>query len=491
MAAGITRAKGDVFSQEHAGTRGGSLGEVFCVAVPFILSSGVGATKLFADRLMLAWHADVSMVAALAGGMAAFLLASPFLGIAAYASPFVSQYHGAGRRRAIGVCVWQSLLISIASGLLVAFLGWLLRPLFGALGHSPELAAEEGAYFLALAGGSVLTLAGVSLSCFWTGRGKTWTVVAVNIGGLMVSLALNRVLIFGVGDAVPALGIMGAATATVIADGGKAALLLALFLSPANRAIYGTLPKRLAEPSVAGRLLRFGLGNGIQLLLGVGAFAVFHLLVGSYGYDGNNAAVAAASGIAFSINSLAAIPLFGLGTAVSLLVAGGLGRGDPDSARRAVRSARTLSVLYAAAMSAVFLTFPGELVAAFNATGGVSTETAGLAASFLGMAALLFTADAMSVLYGGAIRGAGDIGFAMKTMATTGCGLFALPCLVAYLFGAGAFVLWGLAIGSSLCTALLYRGRYRAGKWERLLIIGRRDGVESVPPPVAPQMWER
>lgn len=491
MAAGTTRAEGDILALHHVAPRSGSLGEVFRTAAPFILSSGVGAVKIFSDRLMLAWYSDVSMVAALTGGMAAFLLASPFLGIAAYASSFVSQYHGAGWKSKIGVCVWQSLLISLASGLLVALMGMAVCPVFGTLGHSPGLASEETAYFLALTGGSVLTLAGVSLSCFWTGRGKTWVVLGVNLGALAVSLGLNGILIFGAGRFLPALGILGAAAATLTADGLKAAVLLALFLRRDNRRIYRTRPERLREPAVAGRLLRFGLGNGVQLLLGIGAFSIFHVLMGSYGYDAKNAVIATASGIAFSITSLAGIPLLGLGTAVSLLVAKGLGGGDAEYARRAVRSARILAALYAAGVSLAFLAFPADLIAVFNMTNRVTGETAGLAASFLGMAALFFVADSMSVLYGGAVRGAGDTAFAMKVMAATGCGLFALPCLAAFLLGADAFILWGLAILYAFCTALLYRRRYREGKWERLLIIGGSHENMDIRASISPPVWDR
>lgn len=482
MAAGITRPEDGILVPDRAAARGWAAGEVFRTAAPLILSSGAGAIKLFCDRLMLTWHSDVSMVAALSGGMAAFLLASPFLGISAYASSFVSQFRGAGRETKIGGCIRQSLLISIASGLVVALLGWGLSSLFAHCGHPRDLVAQETRYFLSLTCGSVLTLSAVSLSCFWIGRGRAWTVVAVNIGGLLLCVGLNRLLIFGVDGVVPALGIAGAAASTLTVDGLKAALFLALFLGTTDRARTG----RFFDPALAYRMLRFGLGNGVQLLLGIGAVAAFQLLVGGYGTDANGAAVASASGIAFSVASLAGIPLLGMGTAVSLLVAGRLGEGNVRQARRTVESARRLCTLYAALVGAAFLLFPAHLVAFFHRDGGLSPETVRLACSFLALATLPLAADSLSIPYGGAIRGAGDTGFAVKVMATTGCGLFIVPCFVAFFAGAGAFALWGVAALSAFSTALLYRRRYRQGRWESLRLIDGGGGDAPAAPASSP-----
>jgi|GEM_PF-3604275 len=135
-----------------------TIGEILRVALPFVVSSGAFAVKLFCDRVMLAWHSDLAMYAALSSGTAAFMVAGLFIGISGYVSAFVSQYHGAGQNYKIGVSVWQSVILSLVFGALIAALGQLLVPAFILAGHPAELAALEAEYFRLLTAGAVFSL---------------------------------------------------------------------------------------------------------------------------------------------------------------------------------------------------------------------------------------------------------------------------------------------------------------------------------------------
>ena len=159
-------------SAPAADGRDGSVGGVFAASIPFAISSRAFAFKLFCDRVMLAWHSDRAMIAALSAGMSAFMLASLFIGTAGYVASLVAQYHGAGRLKQIGASVWQSIFFSVASGLLIAAAGLLLAPAFGWIGHDPDLAGKERIYFTLLTSGAMATLASISLTCFWVGRKK-------------------------------------------------------------------------------------------------------------------------------------------------------------------------------------------------------------------------------------------------------------------------------------------------------------------------------
>jgi MATE family multidrug resistance protein len=298
------------------------------------------------------------------------------LGLASYASVFVAQHHGAGRPDRIGPCVRQSILLSLLSGAAVFGLSRLLAPILAALGHAPELAALERRLFLILSGGSVFTLVGASLSCFWTGRGRAWTVALVSLASIALNVALNALLIFGSArPGLPAMGLAGAAWATTLSKAAKTTVSAAMFWSAANRRRYATAPRRLAEPAVLRQLVRRGFDHGFQLLSGIEAMAVFNLAAGrcqelaAVGTDGGAADAAMTS--AFSLSAAAAVPAAGLGAA-------------PDPA------------------------------------------TLRLAGRLTCLAGLFFAAETLTPLYGGAIRGAGDSGYAMKAGATTAGALVSL-----------------------------------------------------------------
>mgnify|MGYP003623235815 CR=1 FL=1 len=434
---------------------------------------------------MLSWHSDISMYAAVTAGTAAFMLAGVFVGIAGYASVFVSQNHGAGNSSKIGSVVWQSLLLSLVSGLVIACLGRLLAPMFAWFGHESALAALEAEYFRLLTGGSVFSLAATSLSCFWTGRKKTWTVLAVNLLGVGAAVLFNLLFIFG-WDGVdpggmlpgftiagwPPLGISGAGMSAVLADLLKTVVLLCMFLSPGNRRRYATLPGLVPDVSLMRKMLGVGFGNGCQLLLSVSTMAFFYLLIGLYAAKNGAAEVAVASGIAFSLNSAVFVPLAGLGSAAAVLVAHGIGAGRVDHVLKIVSKVRYLAFLYMALASLPFTLLSGRAIAIFARNGIVAAPVAELATIYLYCALAVFIGDGCSMLYGSAIRGAGDTRYAAKISVVSGAFLLALS-LAAFRLGAGPETLWGLIAFYAAARAAAYYHRYRQGQWLRLCLADR------------------
>ena len=106
------------------------------------------------------------------------------------------------------------------------------------------------------------------------------------------------------------------------------------FLPKKNRARYRTGNMK-PDKELFRRLFKFGGPNGVQLFLDLAAFNAFVILLGKIGTTEMNS-----SGVAFSLNSLAMIPMFGLGQTVSILVGQGVGGNDIPYAERAVKSAR-------------------------------------------------------------------------------------------------------------------------------------------------------
>jgi MATE family multidrug resistance protein len=480
----------------------GRLGEVLRIAFPLVMSSGTFAFKLFCDRLMLAWYSETAISAALSAGMTCFMLVSFFMGVAQYANAFVAQYTGAGRHDRVGLAVWQTVFFSLAAGALMVLAGRLFSPIFSRIGHSHLLALEEEGYFLVLTAGAVFALLTTGLMCFWTGRGKTWTVVGVGFASIFLNVAMNWALIFGaegsphlagapwplsaIGNQLNALGAwigsdrlgtIGAGLATAGTDAISVLAFLVLFLRRENRRRYGAWPKRLFDYALTRRMLRFGFGNGMQLFLDIASFAVFNLLIGMYGPTSGGGHVGAASGIAISIHAAAFIPMLGLGAAASILVGQGIGARDIPFAVRSVRSARIIIMSYMAFVC-LFYTLKPELVVSLFAPGGsMNVETRSLAADFVRLAGLFGLADAFFILYGNAIRGAGDTRFSMYVMGICGWFLFAIPCLIAYGLGAGPYFLWWILVFYAAVSAAIFYWRYRRGDWKRMRVI--EDGGAS------------
>ena len=133
---------------------------------------------------------------------------------------------------------------------------------------------------------------------------------------------------------IPELGIRGAAWATVFSHLLGAVLFLILIFRGKFRRKYHTLRAWRFEIGLFRRLMRFGLPNGLQVFLEVLSFSLFILLVGRLGE-----VPLAATNLAFNINTLAFLPMLGLGIAVSTLVGRYLGQNRAELAERSTYSA--------------------------------------------------------------------------------------------------------------------------------------------------------
>src|SRR5262245_25228550 len=81
--------------------------ELFQLALPLVLSTASWAVMHFFDRLFLFWHSPQETAAALSSGNMTWTMMALPLGVASYVNTFVSQYHGAGQPRRIGLVLFQ------------------------------------------------------------------------------------------------------------------------------------------------------------------------------------------------------------------------------------------------------------------------------------------------------------------------------------------------------------------------------------------------
>ncbi len=314
----------------------GGYSEVLRVAFPLILSSSALTLQMFVDRVFLMWYNQNAMAAGMQAGIANFTFVALFMGTASYANTFVAQYYGAGQKDRIGASVWQAIHFSIGAGLLMMLLALASRSIFTLIGHAPQLREYEISYFKIMCFCALPSLVGASISCFYTGRGKTWTVLWVNLVGNVVNIILDYCLVFGK-FGFPEMGIKGAALATVIAASAAAGVFLVIFFSPKNRRNYNTLLGFKLDLDLFKRLIRFGLPNGIHFMLDVSAFMMFMIFVGNI-----DEVALAATTMVFQLNMLAFVPMTGMGMAVNILVGQYLGANKPDLATRSTWSAGLL-----------------------------------------------------------------------------------------------------------------------------------------------------
>lgn len=458
----------------------GSLREFLHVAFPLIISNASLALMQFVSRIYLSWSSPEDIAASLPAGILAYTMISLFMGIAAYTNTLVAQAYGAGHRTMVARAVWQGILFAIGGGLaaltLIPFGLWVLE----GSGHGAEIVAREKTYFTWLMSGCVIMIMQAALSSYFSGIGRTGTVMRVSIIGNVVNAVLDYGLIFGA-LGMPKLGIAGAALAANLATLLMVVIYATLFLSEESEAEYQTRSQRGYDPVLMRTLVRFGTPSGIQFLLDISAFTVFIFLIGKLG-----PVELATSNIVLSLNTLAFFPMIGAHIATSTLVGQYVGRGRTDIARKCTYTSLFAVELYMLVFGLVYLIFPQQLMHLFASEQAVASgnfhQVEKLGAELLVLVALYQAFDAMILTFSGSLKGAGDTRFAMWACILCAWAFFVPGTWLALnVFDWGVRGAWLWATFYLTLLGGIYFWRFESGHWKDIRLLDF-----SAPPAPAP-----
>ena len=445
----------------------GGIWEMVAIAVPMVVSSACETVMTFTDRLFLSRLGPEQMSAAMGGGLTCFVLMTFFLGLTGYTTALVAQYLGSGRPGRCAVSVTQSLIIALLAYPVILAARPLAYILFDLLNVPAEQLIPQKQYFNILVYGVVFGLLRNCLSCFFSGIGKTRIVMVAALTAMVVNVILDYAMIFGK-FGLPAMGIQGAALATIAGSVCGLAVLAAAYLGAENRRAYNVIGALHYDGAMMKKLFRYGYPAGLEFFLNLLAFNIMILLFFSRGTT-----TAAAITVVFNWDMVSFVPLIGVNIGVTSLVGRYMGAGSPDTAHRATLSGLKLAWVYSFCILIAFAVFPKTLVGVFRPaeTTAVFAEAFPLAVAMLRLASLYVMADAMLLVFSGALRGAGDTFWAMCISVTFHWVLVSVLYVLLRLFNVGAFWAWLVLCMIFMMFSIVFYLRYRGGKWQTLRVV--------------------
>ncbi|MFC1734863.1 MATE family efflux transporter [Candidatus Hydrogenedentota bacterium] len=446
----------------------GGYKQLLSVAIPLIMSTGIISIQHCIDRVFLTWHSPEAIAAVMPAGVLCFTVMAFFIGTASYCGTFVSQYYGAGRPERIGPSIWQAVYVSIIGGAFLAGLAPFARIFFDLVGHEPSIRELEISYFQITALGSAPAIAGSALSAFYSGRGKTWPIMWISVLSTGVNILLDYVMIFGKWG-FPAMGVRGAAIATVIASAAAVTAYLIIMGRKKYDQEFQTLSGWRFDKPLFMRLMKFGMPSGFQFFVDVAGFAFFILLMGRLGTN-----ALAATNIAFNINTLAFMPMMGLGIAVSVLVGQYLGKDRSDLAERSVYSAFHFALVYMVGIASLFVFAPNMFLSIYAAKADAANfaairDTVTVLLRFL---AVYTCFDSGAIIFSFAIKGAGDTKFVLYVLIASSLGIMVVPSyVVLVILERGIYAGWCVVSAFIITLAITFTLRFLGGKWKSMRVI--------------------
>ena len=445
---------------------------IIAISLPIIAGMAGRTIMMFSDRLFLAQHSQLELQASLPAGILSFTFLCILFGTVSYSSTFVSQYFGAGDRDGCSQSMAQGYYLAMFSAPLLAAMTIPGSMLLNISGHAPEVLALEQTYFRILmlsASGPVFTAAA---SSFWNGRGKTVPAMTAVLIGAGINILLDYAMIFGK-FGFPEMGIRGAGIATAISSFIPGTILTVAAYSGKTARNYRTRENFKFSWPLTKRILRFGFPAGLHIFMDVASFTVFIFIAGRLSvvdFTANN--------LAFSVNNLAFNPLLGFGFATTVIVGRCIGMGRTDMAIRATGRSFVLSMLYFVPLAVTFILFPGFYTKLFFSPDSTCTveELSSTVTKLLLIVAAWGVFDAISLVYGGALRGAGDTRFVVWVSALLGW-LFWIPGII-YLYAVRHSGIVDLWLFTSLYVAVfgfLFFFRFKTGKWKSINLLGNQQ----------------
>lgn len=443
-----------------------ALREVLRVALPLMISAGTFSLVLFADRTLLLWFDGESMSAAMAGGNLFWVLACLPVGIASMTGAIISQYVGAKEDDQIGRFLWQAVWLALAMTPLFAVAAIFATRLFQWTGQPEELIGLQSTYLRLLMLGAAGIVMETALSGFFSGTERTSVIMWVSIASGVLNFVLDLLMIYGAGP-VPAMGIAGAAMASVISFWFKAACYSWLLLRPKYEAQYRIRAGFGFDAQRIRNILFYGFPTGLMYLTESGGFTVIVLRIGNIGDVPLRATT-----MAINFNMVAFIPLVGVSIATSVLVGRHLLESGPARAARSVYAAIIIGLLYSGGWVTAYLVAPDWLMSLYelNQNGEASVQAIAIAKGLLKFVAIYVVLDATQLIVAGALRGAGDTWFVLLS----GLAASAVALTIGFIWEpeTGLLNWWWWMVTLWIWTlATLMLLRFLQGRWKRMRMV--------------------
>ncbi|HUT34759.1 MAG TPA: MATE family efflux transporter [Planctomycetota bacterium] len=445
------------------------LREVMGISLPVIVAMGSHTVMGFVDSIMLAHYGPNELAAVGASGVMAFVVSAFIFGTASCTSTFVSQSVGRGQLDECARYTWQGLYFGLVAQVVVIPLILFPEAVFGIFRLGPEVKSRANVYFALRMTHVAGTAAYASLSSFFQGISRPvipmWAAIIANL----FNVAADYVLIYGK-LGFPAMGIRGAALATVIASYLQVLLLLAPFLAGPMHERFRTRSSPGPDLARFWRLMVIGAPSGLNFMLGVASYAVFtNALIGPLGRN-----VLAANTAIHAITALSFMPAVGMNKGITVLVGQYIGRSDIPAAKRMAYLGVRLAIAYMFLMGLAFVAFRGPLMSFFvpnDPSVAASDRAAILQAgrTMLLLAAVFQAFDALGIVSMGALRGAGDTRFPAVVCVALAWGLLLpLGYLLTYTAGLGYVGAWlASAIHIAVVGTILF-WRFASEAWRKI-----------------------
>ena len=393
-----------------------------------------------------------------------FLGLSVFFAVNVSVSALVARRFGEKRRKDANSVLFTAFILVLAlaavlSTALVAFSSQIME----LCGSMPETHDSAVLYYRIIMGGMVFNCIQMCINSAQRGAGNTKITMRTNITSNTINIIFNYLLIGG-HFGFPALGIKGAALATVLGTVVAAVMSVISIMKPGGFLNIAYIIKKRVRPTVKAFKSIIRVGYSVffeQMLMRVG-----FMMTAIMAADQGTAAMAAHQvgmnimGLSFSFGD-------GLQSAAVALIGRSLGEDNPDKAKEYGATCQMTGGIISVVLAIIYFLGAGVLMRMFFS----EPEIVDIGISIMHIIIIVVLFQIRQVIYMGCLRGAGDTLYtAIASTISVTVIRTAVSYLFGYTFGLGIAGIWMGVVGDQVARYIFATIRFKAGKWVNIRI---------------------
>jgi putative MATE family efflux protein len=430
------------------------------IALPIVVQNFISSFLNMIDTVMVGKLGETEIAAVGIANQYFFFYNMFLLGMCAGCGVFISQFWGKGEIKNIKRIMGIGLISAVVFSLVFMAAGFLFSGKIMAAFNTDPKVIDSGAGYLRMVLISYL-FTGITFVFNFSLRsiGKTVQPMIISAFALLCNAFFNYVFIFGKFGA-PAMGVEGAALATVIARTVETIILVAYIYG--SKGVLAASTRELTDVSF--EFVKKAYRVILPVILNDICWGLASLVYAAvYGRMGTQAV--AAIQICNTVNNLFLVAIFGLSSASAVMVGNSIGAGDEGLSKRYAKRFSLLSIALGIILGLILAVTSPAVLNIFNISNQVRSDSQ----IVLYIISVIFFIRVFDViLIVGILRGGGDAkqaflieGFTMWFIGVP------LTILGAFVFKLPVYDVYALAILEEISKCILGLSRLKSGRWIR------------------------
>lgn len=434
------------------------------MAIPAIIESFFVAFAGLVDSFMVSSLGSNAVAAVGLTTQPKFVGLAVFLAMNVAISALVARRFGENKRKeANSILLTAIIMIIVIAAILSAVFVSFAPTIMNFCGSTPETHDMSVTYYRIIMGGMIFNAIQMGINSAQRGAGNTKITMITNITSNTINIIFNYLLING-HFGFPALGIAGAALATVLGTVVAAIMSIISIMKPDFFVSIPYIIKEKVRPTIQAFKNIVKIGYSVffeQLLMRIG-----FMMTAIMAADQGNSAMAAHQ-VAMNIMGLSFSFGDGLQAAAVALIGRSLGEKKPERAKEFGHSCQMIGGIISVALAVIYFFGAKLLMSMFFK----EPDIVSIGISIMHVIIIVVLFQIRQVIYMGCLRGAGDTLYTAiastisVTIIRTG-----VSYLCGYVFNWGIVGIWMGVVGDQAARFLFAFIRFKAGKWVKIQI---------------------